>query len=294
MEIDMRECMYCGRQLEKGEMCTCAMSVKRRREREAEQESAPKTKKEEKQAERQRKTQEKEQKKEQKRDKREREKAARERAGAGYTRQTSGGHGVFKNVWFLIKSFVRSPIETVMNPGRMGKAETLVLVMIEGLISGLCAFSIITGAARGPFSFLGNVLGFRGMSGYSVLLGWGLSALSGAAGGVVTFFIYSGIFYLVNRFIFRSFIGYWDFIRRFAFVAIPISMVGAVGIVLGMFSQHMFLLLLLAGVAGTVILTYELLRSVWHTKSPASVMYAMLLCLFVFMMIFTGLLRASM
>ena len=30
----MRECIYCGRQLEKGEQCTCAMSVAKRRERE--------------------------------------------------------------------------------------------------------------------------------------------------------------------------------------------------------------------------------------------------------------------
>ena len=36
----MRECIYCGRQLEKGEVCTCAMSVAKRREREAARKAA--------------------------------------------------------------------------------------------------------------------------------------------------------------------------------------------------------------------------------------------------------------
>lgn len=289
----MRECMYCGKQLEKGEVCSCAMSVAKRREREAAKEAEPKTKKEEKEADRKKKEQERKQKKE----RRESERAARQSARASYARNAAPGANlldIFKNVWQLIKDFIRSPIETVMNPGRMGKPEIFILVAIEGLICGLCSFSIITGASRGPFSFLGNILGFRGMAGYSVLSGWAFSALSGAIGGIVIFFLYSGIFFLVNKFIFRGFISYWDFIRRFAFVAVPIGIVGIVGIVLGMFSQHMFLLLLLAGVAGTVVLTYELLRSVWHSQTPAKVMYVMLLCLFLFMMIITSLIRASM
>ena len=164
---------------------------------------------------------------------------------------------------------------------------------MEGVTCGLGAFSIRTCAARGPLSFLGYVVGVRGMAGYSILLGWLMSAVSGAIGGIVIFFIYSGIFYLVNRFIFRGFIGYWDFVRRFVFVAMPIAAVGIIGIVLGMFSQHMFFLMLIAGLAGSVVLTYELLRSVWHTKSPAVVMYTMILCIFVFMTIITGIMQVS-
>lgn len=286
----MRECIYCGRQLEKGEVCTCAMSAAKRREREAAEKSEPE--KADKRTERERKAQEKAQQKENKRREKER---AREARKSAYSSSASGGGiaGVFKSVWAHIKSFIMSPVETVMNPGRMGKPEIFILAAMEGIICGLCAFSIITGAARGPLSFLGNVLGFRGMTGYSVLLGWLMSAVSGAIGGLVVFLIYSGIFYLVNRFIFRGFIGYWDFIRRFSFVAMPIAAVGLIGIVLGMFSQHMFFLMLIAGMSGSVVLTYELLRSVWHTKSPAVVMYTMILCIFVFMMILSGIMHVS-
>lgn len=290
----MRECIYCGRQLEKGESCTCAMSVTRRREREA-AEAPPKSKKEEKQSDREKKAQEKAQEKQQRKQRRESERQAQRAARAAYQSAAGpGAAGVIKNTWQLIKSFIKSPIETVMNPGRMGKAEIFILVGLEGLISGLCIFSIITGALRGPFSFLGNVLGFRGMSGYGVLLGWALSAVSGTIGGTVIFLTYSGIFFLVNKFIFRGFITYWDFVKRFAFVAVPVALVGMVGIVLGMFSQEMFSLLLLAALAGSVILTYELLRSVWHTKSPTKVMYAMLLCLFVFAMALVTIFRFTM
>ena len=286
----MRECIYCGRQLEKGEVCTCAMSAAKRREREAAEKTEPK--KEDKRAERESRAQEKARQKENKRREKERAREAKRNARAS-SAPGSGIAGVFRNVWELIKSFILSPVETVMNPGRMGKAEIFILAAIEGIICGLCAFSIITGAARGPLSFLGNVLGFRGMAGYSILLGWLMSAVSGAIGGLVVFFIYSGIFYLVNRFIFRGFIGYWDFIRRFVFVAMPIAAVGLIGIVLGMFSQQMFFLMLIAGMAGSVVLTYELLRSVWHTKSPAVVMYTMMLCIFVFMMIISGIMQLS-
>ena len=285
----MRECIYCGRQLEKGEVCTCAMSAAKRREREAAENAE--TKKGDKHAGREEKAQEKARRKEDKRREKERTREARRSA---YSSAAPGGAaGIFRNIRTLIKSFIMSPVETVMNPGRMGRAEIFILAAIEGIISGLCAFSIITGAARGPLSFLGNVLGFRGMAGYSILLGWLMSAVSGAIGGLVIFFIYSGIFYLVNRFIFRGFIGYWDFVRRFVFVAMPIAAVGLIGIVLGMFSQHMFFLMLIAGMAGSVVLTYELLRSVWHTKSPAVVMYTMILCIFVFMTIITGIMQVS-
>lgn len=284
----MRECIYCGRQLEKGEVCTCAMSAAKRREREeaAQNTQADKTTD---------KAREREQKKQAKREaKRERQaqKRAKHNSYSGFGKAQS--INAIANAWRLFKDFIKSPVETVMNPGDMGKAEIFILVIIEGIIGGLCAFSIVTGASRGPFSFLGNILGFKGISGYSVLLGWLLSALSGSVSGIIIFFIYSGVFYLVNRWIFKQFTPYWDFVKRFAFVAIPISVVGIIGIVLGMFSQQTFMLLLLCGAVGTVVLTYELLRSVWYSKSAAKTMYIMVLCIFIFLLIIVNITRFSM
>ncbi|MGN0162440.1 MAG: hypothetical protein ACI4EA_02510 [Candidatus Ornithomonoglobus sp.] len=290
----MRECIYCGRQLEKGEMCTCAMSVAKRKEKEAraaaEKAAEPKTKKEEKAEAREKQKQEKEREKEAKRNERQRraeEKRANRSAYNGYKKNT------FANVWRLFKDFVKSPVETVLNPGDMTKAEILLFVIIEGIIGGLCVYSVVTGASRGPLRLLGNLLGFKGVAGYGVLLGWLISALSGAIGGVLAFFIYSGVFYLVSKWIFKMFTPYWEFVKRFAFVAIPTALIGAVGVILGFFSQTTFAVLLLCGVVGTIVLTYEILRSMWYSKSPAKTLYTMMLCIFIFLLIVLYIVRLS-
>lgn len=281
----MRECIYCGRQLEKGEVCSCAMSAQKRREREENAEQAKPdgdTARADKAAQKEEKRRAKEEKKRAKEEKRKQAK--------------SGGmnaKNAFAGAWRLFKDFIKSPIDTIMNPVGMGIPEMLILVIVEGIIGGLCAYSIVTGASRGPFSFLGNLLGFKGLTGYSVLLGWLMSAVSGAVSGMLMFFIYSGIFYLINKWIFRQFSPYKEFIKRFAFVALPMAAVGIAGIVLGMFSQRTFATLLIAGAVGTIILTYELLRSVWYSKSASKTMIAMMIAVFIFMMAVSNIIRLS-
>ena len=282
----MRDCMYCGRQLEKGEVCSCAMSVAKRREREMNAEQAKPdgdTARADKAAQKEEKHRAREEKKRAKEEK-------RKQAKTGGT----NANNAFAGAWRLFKDFVKSPIDTIMNPVGMGIPEMLILVIAEGSIGGLCAYSIVTGASRGPFSFLGNLLGFKGLTGYSVLLGWLMSAVSGAVSGMLMFFIYSGIFYLINKWIFRQFSPYREFIKRFAFVALPMAAVGVAGIVLGMFSQRTFATLLIAGAVGTVILTYELLRSVWYSKSASKTMFAMMIAVFIFMMAVSNIIRLSM
>ncbi|MGN0180932.1 MAG: hypothetical protein ACI4DP_00725 [Candidatus Ornithomonoglobus sp.] len=290
----MRECIYCGKQLEKGEVCTCAMSVAKRKEKEArsaaEKAAEPKTKKEEKAKAREKQRQAKEREKNAKRNERERraeEKRANRSAYNAYKKNS------FANVWRLFKDFVKSPVETVLNPGDMTKAEILLFAIIEGIIGGLCVYSVVTGVSRGPLRLLGNLLGFKGVAGYGVLLGWIASALSGAIGGVLMFFIYSGVFYLVNKWVFKMFTPYWEFVKRFAFVAIPAAIIGAVGVILGIFSQTTFAVLLLCGVVGTIVLTYEILRSMWYSKSPAKTLYTMMLCIFIFLLIVLYIVRLS-
>ena len=285
----MRECIYCGKQLEKGEMCSCAMSVQKRREREMNEE---KTNLDENKKDTVR--DDRAAKKEEKRRAKEEAKRAKQARRDQAKNSGTNAKNAFAGAWRLLKDFVKSPIETIMNPVGMGISEMLILVIAEGIIGGLCAYSIVTGASRGPFSFLGNLLGFKGFSGYSVLLGWLMSAVSGAVSGLLIFFIYSGIFYLINKWIFRQFSPYKEFIKRFAFVALPMAAVGVAGIVLGMFSQRTFTTLLIAGAVGTVILTYELLRSVWYSKSASKTMLAMMIAVFIFMLAVSNIVRLSM
>lgn len=286
----MRECIYCGRQLEKGEQCTCAVSVAKRREREErEKAERPKSKADIRAEQREQKKKEKECAKSEKI----REKAARENARRANAYSGRINKGAFSNVWRLFKSFIKSPIETIMNPGEMSVTEIMIFVIFEGFIAGLCTYSVVTGASRGSLRLLGNLLGFHGMSGYNYVFGWIISAFSGAVGGIVTFLLYTGIFYFINKWIFKQFTPYWEFSKRFVFTAIPFTIIGAIGVLLGLFSQTTFAVMLICGGAGMVILTYEILRSMWYSKSASKTMYAMMAGLLIFMMIALYIVRIS-
>lgn len=278
----MRECIYCGRQLEKGEQCMCAMSVAKRRERENNEGTQKENTKEKA---REQKKQEKAKQKEEKRAKR----------AAAFSQAKSGvSKNAFVNVWRLFVSFVRSPLDTVMNPGIINKAEIFIFIIIEGIINGLCAYSVVTGAGRGPFKMLGNLMGLRGAAGYKVIMGWLGSALSGAIGGILIFLLFCGIFYFINKFIFKQFTSFWDFARRFVFAPIPSTVIGAIGVVLGMFSRTTFIVLIISGLCGSVALIYEILRSVWYSKSASRTLYTMMAGIFVFLLITMYFVRIAM
>ena len=269
----MRECIYCGRTLEKNEQCMCAVSVAKRMAKgggDAKAQDPKADKKADKNAEKLRKREARKNKREQK------------RASRQYNFNTKG---TLAKVWQLLLSFIKSPVETVMNPGDMSRGLIILLVALEDVIAGLCFFSVATGAIRGPIGFLGNIMGFKGAQGYSILGRWAASAFSGAISGILIFFLYSGIFYVVNKWIFKQFTPYWEFIKRFAFAALPFSIIGTVGVILGIFSQLTFIVLLLCGIMGTLLITYEILRSVWYSKSADKIVYTMLLCIFAFLMI---------
>lgn len=292
----MRECIYCGRQLGKGEKCQCAMAVAKRREREAQNGSGQKTDSGDDKAGRK---QEKQQAKEKARAEKERARENRRQQQA-YARQNMRNSarnninkGMFRNVWQLIKNFFRSPLETVMNPGLVTKTEIFTILIIEGIIAGLCVFSIITGASRGSLRLLTSLMGFSGVAGYRLIMGWIASALSGAVTGCVVFMIYTGIFYFINKWIFKQFTPFWEFGKRLVFVGLPFTVIGAIGVLLGFFSQTTFAILLVTGLVSLVILTYEVLRSMWISHSTSKVMYSMMLGYMVFLIIFMYLIRVS-
>ncbi len=268
----MRECIYCGRSLEKDEKCTCAMSVAKRMEKEGnvhQEDRFTKKKKEKKKKERIK-----------------RPKIKRERVKRATKNE-------FIRAWQLLLSFLKSPADTVMNPGEMSWATIIILVLFQGIITGLCVFSVITGAVRGPITFLSNAVGLKGFAGYEVIKGWVLSAISGGLGGILVFYLYSGIFFAVNKWIVRQFTPYREFVKRFAFVALPLSLLGIISVILGFFSQTTFILLIICGLTGCVIITYEILRSMWHNKTPGKIMYLMMACIFIFLLILMNFIKVA-
>lgn len=295
----MRECIYCGRKLEKDEKCQCAMAVAKRREREAQNSAGQKTDAQQNVNDKERKKQEKQQAKEKARAEKAREKENKKQQHA-YARQNMYGaaksnvnKGMFRNVWQLIKNFFRSPLETVMNPGLITKTEIFTILIIEGIIAGLCVFSIITGASRGSLRLLTSLMGFSGVAGYRLVMGWIAAAVSGAVTGCVVFMIYTGIFYFINKWIFKQFTPFWEFGKRLVFVGMPFTVIGAIGVLLGFFSQTTFAILLVTGLVSLVILTYEVLRSMWISYSTSKVMYSMMLGYMVFLTILMYLIRMS-
>ncbi len=275
----MRECIYCGRQLEAGEKCSCAMSEARRRQKsdEPKNNENPKDKK----------RSEKEKKKQEART---RKNAYREARRNTYRPKSNIGEA-FDDLKRLAVAFIKSPVDTVMNPGEMSKAVIFLFIILEGIIGGMCVFAISTGAVRGPISTLGAMMGFGGVKGYDLIRGWIMSAISGAILGTVIFFVYSGVFYLVNKFIFKQFTPYWEFVKRFVFAPIPLTVIGTIGVLLGLFSYFTFLILLISGLSGVILITYEILKSVWYSKSPTKTIYTMMLCIFVIITVLVNLLR---
>lgn len=287
----MRECIYCGKTLEKGEQCSCAMSVRKRQEKQASQkETSSKTKDEEKQEQKARKKAEKAHKKEERKRQRE-ERAAKSRAA--YQNYSARGNNIFGNLWQNIKAFFKSPIETLMNPLGMGKSEIFLLAALEGFISSWCIFSAISGATRGVLSLLGRMIGFRGMAGYSFLHRGMMYSLSGAVGGVLLFLICSAVFYAIGKWIFRVFATFWDYAKRLVFAMLPMTIISGIGFLLGIFSPMSFISLILCGLIGNVILTYEVLKTMWSSKSASRVLYALMLGTFIILTIVMYIVRLS-
>lgn len=284
----MRSCMYCGRDLSENEKCNCPGAVKRREEKKKNESTdynpgygkynnsdyyrTGYTKKESK-------------------IKRMWSRFTTKRAEKKNRRKISyngGMKGFFNNVW----SFIKSPVDEISNPKNFSIVQMLLISAVQGAIIGMGIFFVITGASRSWFRFLANVIGFGGIEGYKTIGYIALSALSGAVGAAVMFLIYSGVFYLIGKFVFRSFSGYLGVAQRLVMTTIPFTAFAAIGVVFSFFSTTTLLIMLLTGVLSSMILTYVSLNEEWSQKS-SYVFYAMLLGYFVLFTIICSLIRVS-
>lgn len=288
----MRSCIYCGKELAPGEKCDCKQSVahKTASGTESETDNNKTSKNNSKHKEKKAQGQEKKEKK---------AKSAgndfyqgsayndptRTAYRAGYTkkdnpfksafekakarkraRRMSGfrrgqfGKGFFRD----LLTALRFPVQAVQNPKHMSMWQMLVLWAIQGALAWLGIFFIVTRSARGPFALLGNLLAFNGIQGYKTVLYILLAMFSGGIAGILVFFLYTGIFFGINRFIMRdASTRYTSFCERFAMTALPFSAIALVGTAVSLISTTTFITLLVCGAAIFAVLTYEALRTQW-------------------------------
>lgn len=285
----MRSCIYCGRELEKGEVCSCPTSVARRNARD----NAVKAEKADKKSEKNsynpnynRDTYTTGYTKKESKLKHAWERHKFKRSASKKEKNTS------ENIFALLKQFFASPVETVINPPYISKSIIIILTAIQGALIWLSMFFILTNVKRGPFALLANVLSLNGQ-GYKNILEMLLTAISGAISGIVIYFIYSGIFYGINRLIFKFNTRFWDFSQRFALTGIPLALVGVAGALFSAFSSTTLMILMLCGAVSWAVLTYEGLKTEWITKSSGKTVYAMLLGVFLIFSIICYMIRLS-
>lgn len=282
----MRSCIYCGRELEKGEVCNCAQSTARRQAKANENNSNTNSDK------------------------------TYEANNTGYENTHYGGtsyrtgytrrESKLKHAWErfkmkravkranssankttpnlidVIKRFIKSPVETIINPPYIGMGAMIALSAIQGAVVWLCLYFIMNNVSRGVFRTLASLMAFNGTSGYINLFNIAMTALSGAVTGTILFFIYAGIFYFINKVIFRQNSGFGSFSQRLVLASIPTTVIGIIGTLLSFLSATTLMIFLLCGAVSWVILTYEALRQEWTGNSYGKIMYAMLLGFFVF------------
>ena len=278
----MRTCMYCGRELAKGEKCTCPQSVMRRGENAQNSSGTGKSG-----ANNSQNTQNTQYTQNQgtsyktgyagKDSPFER---ARDRYKAKRAARGAKPHG---GVWRDVLSAVVSPVEAVTNPPNFGKAAMLIIAAVMGAFLWLGAYFVLRGGGVGPFKLAAAMMGFGG--GYPLIAEIGLTLLSGAVAGIIMFFLYTGIFCFIGRFVVRVRIPYWQFCVRLITAWLPFTAICIIGALLSLLSPLTLAALILCGAAVTAALTYVALKTEWYSVPPSKTLLSMLLGYFLFLSI---------
>ncbi|MDD6482998.1 MAG: hypothetical protein PUF72_00260 [Clostridiales bacterium] len=287
----MRSCIYCGKELEKDEKCSCPQAQAHRRAREAAQ-GQP-------------------------------NESGKEQTGYQYTNQQSntyhtgytkrenaikhawekhrakkraraknGNTGVWDDIWQSFVNTIKAPVNAVTNPRYISRASIVLLAMIQGAVIWLCMYFLRTGIVRSPFGLMMSIITINPGKASSLL--WMLMTIvSGALGGVVFFVIYSGVFYLINRYIFKRRSGFWNFSQRMILTSVPFTLICIIGCVFGLISSTTLAIMIVCGATAMIALTYEALRSEWISQSSTSVMYSMMVGFFIIVSIICYLIRLS-
>lgn len=290
----MRSCIYCGKELAKGEKCTCSQSR-------AKSNASQNTKNSENTQDKNTYTKYNDPNRTQyqtgytQKDgffKRAFEKAKTKRIIRKSRKKKTGN--LFKSLLDTFLTAMRDPVAAVQNPKYLSMGTMLVLWAIFGAVLWLCAYFMITNVPRGPILMLANIMSFNGLTGYKIIGYMLMMLISGAVSGIILFFFYTGVFYAINRFVFRDReTAYQSFCQRLALTAVPFCAVCILGALISSFSSTTLLILLICGAFASVILTYEALRTQWSYVNQGKVVYGLMLGLFILSAIICYIVRLS-
>lgn len=269
----MRSCMYCGRELEAGKVCTCAQSAAHRARKSQEPKSSTQDKRENyRNPYRTQTTYTTGYSASESRFKRAQDKRRARRAAKTKTDKKN----FFRSLGAYILEFMKSPTDKIARSPHIGKGAILSVAAVMGAVLWLCMLLVTLCGNSESLKLIGSIVGFGGMSQVIACI------VTGAVSGVVIFLLYSGVFFLINRFIFKLQTPFWEFSIRLISAWIPFTVICAVGSLLSILSPLTLLTLLICGAASAAVLTYEALRTEWISYSTSKVMYAMLLGYFIF------------
>lgn len=295
----MRSCIYCGKELQKGEKCTCVQSRAHSNASQKTQNSANQGQKNENTYTHTSQYND----------------PNRTQYQTGYTQKD----GFFKRTYEKAKAkrtirksrkqnkkhlfriqldsflnVLRDPVAAVQNPKNSSMGSMITLWAIFGAVLWLCAYFIMSNVPRGPLSMLANIMSFNGMAGYKVIGYMLMMMLSGAVSGTILFFLYTGVFYAIGRFLFRDRdSSYQSVCQRLAFTSVPFCAICVIGALVSSFSATTLLILLICGAFASVILTYEALRTQWSYLNQGRVVYGLMFGLFILSAIICYILRLS-
>ncbi len=270
-----RTCMYCGRELPKGERCNCPHSVKMRAEKEGKSSTSADNASSQEKTHTQNTTYTPPKKTwKQRWEEKKRTRPVRNKA----YRPSNGGVRAF---FAYVTECLRRPVYKAANPGYVSMWWTMLLVGLQGFVVSTAVFLTNSAVKKGLFGILSMAFGFRGIEGWKNILQMLATALSGTAMGYLQFFIMCTIFFLIGKLVLRSTASYKEYVERFAPCTIPLTAIGLMGVIFAVFSPAVISIMLICGVVIEVILIYESLRAYWHTK-PDFLVYTIVGGLFIY------------
>lgn len=283
-----RSCMYCGRELEKGERCNCPVSIRMRNEKQSNQNNQDNNSNQSQQSTQSyssytppRKEKTKREWRKENREKRRKERPVRNKT---YKKSAVGVREFFS----YIAGCIQAPIFKASNPEYIGMGQSMLLVGLQGFVVSSALFLSTSAMKKGLFGILSLALGFKGVAGWKNLLQLLISAISGTALGFMQYFLMCAIFFLIGKFAVRSTSRYRDYVEKFVPCTVPLTVLGLLGVIFAVFSPSTLMIMLICGLVLEVILIYESLRSHWHTK-PDFTVYTIVGGLFIYSVLFYNL-----
>ncbi len=276
----MRSCIYCGKNLEKGEKCDCAQSVRMRDAKKA-QDTKSTTENTY-------------------------DTTTENSYTTGYTTKERKKRFKWKKPKMpnfrqkvdarglrgFVARFVNDPINTVSNPGYLNSWQIILLTVLQGIVLSACYF-FIAGRLLNMFNTIrvADLFGFGGVRGLYSIQNLLLTILSGTLCITAVMFLIFGVFWCINKFLLKQNVRFWDFSTRLAVAVLPMTLLGLVGIVIGFFSIYALIMLITVGFVISLILTYEALKSEMHFISSSKALYTMALGVFIILVIIFNILR---